>query len=95
MDIRRALRQAVSTGTVYLGTDRTLKALKDKKVKLIVYSKNVSTPQDEIFVKHGDVPKYMYQGTNFELGAACGKPFPVAVLSILNPGDSDILALIK
>ncbi len=95
MDIRRALRQAVSSGTVYLGTKRTLKALKKKKVKLIIFSKNVSSPQEEIFSKHGDVPNYMYPGSNFELGAACGKPFPVSVLSILNPGDSDILALIK
>ena len=95
MDIRRALRQAVATGTVYLGTKMTLKALKKKKVKLIIYANNISTPQEEIFSKYGDVPNYKFAGTNFELGAACGKPFAVSVLSILNPGESDILALIK
>jgi len=95
MDIRRALRQSVATGTVYLGTKRTLKALKKKKVKLIIYCNNTSTPQEEIFSKYGSIPNYMFSGTNFELGAACGKPFPISVLSILSPGDSDILALIK
>ncbi|MDP6154748.1 MAG: 50S ribosomal protein L30e [Candidatus Thermoplasmatota archaeon] len=95
MDIRRALRQAVSTGTVFLGTKLTLKALKKKKVKLIIYCKNTSTPQEEIFLKFGDIPNYQFPGTNFELGAACGKPFAVSVLSIIKPGESDILALIK
>merc|ERR1711931_148959 len=32
-----------------------------------------------------------YTGNNIELGTACGKYFRVAVLSITDPGDSDII----
>lgn len=95
MDIRRTLRQAVTTGKVYLGTRETLKALKEGTCKLVIYSDNTWKPQEEVFDKYGDVPQYQFPGSNFDLGAACGKPFPVAVLSIIDPGRSDILALVK
>lgn len=32
-----------------------------------------------------------YTGNNIELGTACGKYFRVSVLSITDPGDSDII----
>lgn len=32
-----------------------------------------------------------YTGNNIELGTACGKFFRVSVLSITDPGDSDII----
>jgi len=30
---------------------------------------------------------------NRELGIACGKPFSVSTITVLNPGDSDLMAL--
>lgn len=32
-----------------------------------------------------------YTGSNIELGTACGKFFRVGTLSIIDPGDSDII----
>lgn len=32
-----------------------------------------------------------YTGNNIELGTACGKYFHVSVLSVTDPGDSDII----
>jgi large subunit ribosomal protein L30e len=32
-----------------------------------------------------------YTGNNIELGTACGKFFRVSVLSVTDPGDSDII----
>lgn len=32
-----------------------------------------------------------YHGNNIELGTACGKLFHVSMLSITDPGDSDII----
>jgi len=40
-----------------------------------------------------DVPVYSYQGMGKDLGSACGKPFSVAALAIIEPGDSEIMAL--
>jgi len=34
-----------------------------------------------------------FPGTNAELGSACGKPFSVSALAILDPGDSNILSV--
>lgn len=94
MDIKRALRSAVSTGTVYLGASETKKAIGTGKVKLVIISKNCKKNEMEAITK-ASVPIYKFEGTNVELGAACGKPFSVSVLSILKPGDSDILTLKK
>lgn len=33
----------------------------------------------------------LYNGSNTDLGTACGKYFRVSVLSVTNPGDSDIV----
>ena len=38
---------------------------------------------------------YRFGGTNQELGASCGKPFAISVLTVVSEGDSDILALKK
>lgn len=95
MDIRRNLRLVISTGKVHIGTKQTIKALKEKKCKLVIYCNNTSTPQEEILAKYEKTPKYKFDGNNFELGAACGKPFPISVISVINPGNSDILALGK
>jgi large subunit ribosomal protein L30e len=38
---------------------------------------------------------YKFPGTSLELGAACGKPFAVSVLTVLAPGESSIMSLLK
>lgn len=98
MDVNRALRSAAQTGTVNLGTEETIKAIESKKAKLVVIADNVpdtaATRVTDAAQKAG-VPLYRYSGKNTELGPACGKPFSVAVLSIIEAGDSDVLQLAK
>ncbi|GIR27370.1 MAG: hypothetical protein CM15mP42_03200 [Methanobacteriota archaeon] len=36
---------------------------------------------------------YSFNGNNSVLGAACGKPFPVSAIAILDGGKSDVLNL--
>ena len=36
-----------------------------------------------------------YKGTSMELGAVCGKPFPVSVLAVLEVGTSNVLEMGK
>ena len=38
---------------------------------------------------------HQYDGNNSMLGAACGKPFTVSTVAILDAGASDILSLKK
>jgi large subunit ribosomal protein L30e len=94
MDIDRGIRVAVDTGSVTLGSDKSLQALKLGKGKLVIVAKNC--PKDiaedvEHYSKLSDVPVYAYEGTSVELGSVCGRPYTVATLIIKDPGDSTIL----
>jgi large subunit ribosomal protein L30e len=98
MDVNRALRSAAATGTVNLGLKETLKAIEGKKAKLVIVAQNAPTTaveQVNAAAKKSNVPIYQYEGKNTELGPACGKPYSVAVLSVLEAGDSDVLQLAK
>jgi len=93
MDINRALRSAISTGKVFIGTDETKKALTTGKARLIIVSKNAPRETYDAFEAHPKVAVYQYNGTNEDLGSACGKPYPISVLSVYTQGNSNIFAL--
>lgn len=98
MDVNRALRNAAATGKVTLGLNETLKDILSKKAKLVVIANNapeVALAQVNAAVEKAKVPVYTYAGKNTELGPACGKPYSVAVLSVTDAGDSDVLQLAK
>lgn len=98
MDINRALRSATQTGNVVLGLNETLKSVEQKKVKLVVLASNApsaAVTAIETAARQSKVPVYAYQGKNTELGPACGKPYSVAVLGVVEAGDSDVLQLAK
>ncbi len=89
VDIARALKTAATTGDVRFGLTETRKALKQGEVKLVVVSTNCPTSE----VSSGKSPRVLvFEGTNIELGSACGKPFPISALAIVNPGESNILS---
>jgi len=95
MDIAREIRKAMDTGKVILGTNKSLKALKNGDAKLIIYSSNCeSESRDDLdyYSKLGNVPTVEYRGTGVDLGMVCGKPFVVSMIAILSPGDSMILS---
>ncbi len=97
-DIERELSNALKTGTVVLGSRRTLKLLKTGKAKAVIVASNAPPEiRSDIlyYARLGGVPVYVYPGTSVELGAVCGKPFPVASLAIVDPGTSRILELIE
>lgn len=95
MDINKALKTAVTTGKVLFGFEQTMKACDSKKARLIIVSDNCPEKHLTAIEKHKEVPLHRFKGTNIELGAACGKPFSISVLSVLSAGESEILALGK
>jgi len=96
--IENELRIAIKTGKVVLGSKQTIKLVKIGKAKLVVIASN-APPQIKKDVKYyaslSGTPIYEYEGTNMELGAICGKPFSVAALAIIDPGESNILSLLE
>lgn len=89
IDVVRALKTAATTGDVRFGLSETKKSVKKGEAKMVVVSNNcpdqsiVSGPQPKVLV---------FNGTNVELGNACGKPFPISALAIVSPGESNILS---
>ena len=93
MDIDRGIRVAVDTGTVTLGSDKSVQALKLGKGKLVIIANNCpeEVREDVMYYSQlSEVPVHTYEGSSVGLGSVCGKPFTVATLIIRDPGDSTI-----
>lgn len=94
--MNKEIRQVVDTGKVTIGTDKSLKAIKLGRAKLIIVASNC-TPEVLVDVKHyaglANIPVHVFDGDSVELGLACGKLFLVNVLTVLEPGNSSILRL--
>ncbi len=98
MDINKAIRTAVDTGKVILGSKRTIKFVKHGEGKLVILADKI--PKDieediEYYAKLSNIPVYKHNITSLELGAVCGKPFPVAALLIVDEGLSNIMDILK
>ena len=92
MDLNKALRLAIDTGKVLLGSKQSSKAADSGNAKLIILASNC--PEETVnFVKGGKSPVHRFSGNNSVLGAACGKPFPISVVAILDGGKSNVLSL--
>ena len=89
-DMSKVLRSALSTGKVLTGTKQTLDAVKTGKAQIVVVSSNC--PEKTIKELKG-VPVIKYPGSGVDLGVACGKPFSLNALAVLEPGESEILSL--
>ncbi len=96
MDVAFELRKALETGKVVIGSNKTIKLAKIGGAKLIIVAKNAPKEvKDDIYyyAKLSNIPVYEYEGTSVDLGTVLGKPFVVASLAIVDPGESNILAL--
>ncbi len=96
MDLDRSIRLAVDSGKVTLGSQRTLQHALLGEAKLVIVAENCPAPvaQDvRHYCAQSDVRVVTFPGSSVRLGTVCGKPFPVAALSVISEGDSDILNL--
>jgi large subunit ribosomal protein L30e len=93
MDLAHALKVALETGQVRIGLAETREAVEAKKARLLIVAKSCpdATLRKERAV--GKIPIYHYEGSAVDLGQACGRPFPISAMAILDPGSSAILTL--
>ena len=89
MDLNRALRTAAKTGEVQFGIAQARKAIETSQGKLIIIASNCPAPE---LKEQTAIPVVEFPGNNRELGTACGKPFSVSVITVISPGDSQILS---
>lgn len=90
IDVVRALKTAATTGDVRFGLAETKKSVKKGEARMVVLSSNC--PEKSVLPERSNVKLLIFDGTNVELGNACGKPFPISALAIVSPGESNILS---
>ncbi|KAI6205256.1 60S ribosomal protein L30 [Aphelenchoides besseyi] len=96
-NINSRLAMVTKSGKYVLGYKQTLRSLRSGKAKLVIISSNTPSlrrSEIEYYAMLSKTGVHEYHGNNIELGTACGKLFRVAVLSITDPGDSDIIRVI-
>lgn len=92
--INGKIQLVMKSGKTALGYKTTLKALRSNKAKMVVISNNTPTlrkSEVEYYAMLAKCAIHHYSGNNSDLGTACGKFFRVSMMSITDPGDSDIL----
>ncbi len=90
VDVGRALRSAVETGKVRFGLREVRRAIAKGEAKLVILA--TDCPDGELNAG-GKIKVYHFGGNNVELGAACGKPFSISALAVVDPGKSNVLSL--
>merc|ERR1711998_422228 len=92
--IKSVLSVVMRSGKVSLGYKSTLKSIRKAKAKLIFISNNcpvVWKTQLEYYAVLSGIKTILFEGNNVDLGSSCGKFFRVSCLSVIDPGDSDLL----
>ena len=92
--INSRIQLVMKSGKAVLGYKTSIKALRSTKAKMVIVSANcpaLRKSEIEYYALLAKCQVYHYSGTNSDLGTACGKFYRVSVLSITDPGDSDIL----
>lgn len=93
MDFNASLRKAIKTGDVLLGQNSTADCIKDGKAQMVVVAANCPAAYRTMLNEQNDVYVHTFDGSSMQLGKACGKPFMVSALAIVNAGESDIISL--
>ena len=81
-------------GKFHLGYKQALKSLRAGKSQLLIIAANtppLRKSELEYYAMLAKTTVHHFKGTNGELGTACGRLYRVAVMSVVDPGDSDIL----
>ncbi|KAF7811245.1 60S ribosomal protein L30 [Senna tora] len=99
--INNRLALVMKSGKYTLGYKTVLKSLRSSKGKLIIIANNCPPLRKseieyyamlaKVFIKHLLTKCSLLNIDNVDLGTACGKYFRVCCLSIVDPGDSDII----
>ncbi len=80
-EVETIIRTVLKSGGYRLGSKSTLKSLQRGEAKAVIVASNC--PEEVLEkIKSYDVKILVYDGTNMELGALCGKPFSVAAMAI-------------
>merc|ERR1712113_810454 len=92
-NINSRLALVMKSGKALLGYKTSLKSLRQGKAKIVLISSNCP-PLRRSEIEYYALAKtavHPYNGNNIALGTACGKLYRASVVTVTDPGDSDIL----
>ncbi|KAI6044259.1 50S ribosomal protein L30e-like protein [Pisolithus marmoratus] len=93
--IASRLSLVVKSGKYTLGYKSALKQMRSGKAKLVLIAGNcppLRKSELEYYAMLSKTSVHHFSGTNVALGTAAGKLFRVGVMTITDPGDSDLLS---
>ncbi len=82
VEFQKALAKAASEKKLIIGAERTLKFAKAGNAALAAFCSNCPGKQKSA-VRASGVEVFEFNGTNFEFGELCKKPFAVSCIAIL------------
>lgn len=92
------LKTLLKTGKVVFGSKKTIKMLKNGKLKMVIIASTLRQDlKDDIktYAKIANIPVYEYSGSGYDLGTLCGKPFMVSTIGIIDLGESKLIETVK
>lgn len=98
VQVDKAIRIAVKTGKVTIGSKKTIEDIKKGKPRIVIVASNCPEnikSEIQYYTKLSNIPLLVYAGNSWELGSVCERLHMVAALAIHDPGDSDILSVIS
>jgi large subunit ribosomal protein L30e len=93
-DLNNDIRLAIDSGKAAIGINRSTVTITNNESKMVIIaSKNKGDRLNDIMhlAKISGIKVQVFEGTPVALGVVCGKPFSVSILSIIEPGNSNIL----
>ncbi|GBG26150.1 60S ribosomal protein L30 [Hondaea fermentalgiana] len=97
-NLNSKLALVMKSGKYSLGYKSTIKSLRNGKAKLIILSNNtppLRKSEVEYYAMLAKCNVTHFNGNNTDLGLACGRYFRVSMVSITDPGDSDIASALR
>jgi large subunit ribosomal protein L30e len=97
-DINTNIKVAYKTGKIVYGKKQVMRVVRENPFKMIIIANNCpkiladqlnyynSLMKNELFI-------YQYNGSSWDLGLACGKPYMISIMGIIDQGDSELLSL--
>ena len=92
--IKPTIENAIATGNLLFGQRQSKAACASGNAKLVLVAANC--PEEyttALRASHPEVTLHRTRMVNRELGIACGKPFSVSTITVLDAGDSDLMSL--
>ena len=94
MDIPRQLKQGISSGILVFGQRQTKTSCASGEAKLVLVAANCPESFiNEVRNSYPNVPIHQLMLVNRQLGAACGKPFSVSSICVLDEGQCELLQI--